>query len=160
MTRPYTGTSDGAATFEGPGLRVLINYLTKKYPALWNNGTWMVRDKKGGNGLSVHATGRAVDLSYRFIKAKGLGTRFGGRRQAMQCCGWLVKNADTLGLEMILDYFPQKFGRGWKCSRGGWTKYTSKQISGAPGGDWLHVEVAPAQANSAIVMRQAIARCV
>jgi len=26
--------------------------LTKKYPALWNNGTWMVRDKKGGNGLT------------------------------------------------------------------------------------------------------------
>ena len=159
--RPYTGVSDGQATKEGAGLRVLVNFLLKKYPALHDNGTFGIRDKRSHPGsLSVHATGRAVDLSYRHIKAKGLGIRFGGRRQAMQCCRWLVENADTLGLEMILDYFPQKFGRGWKCSRGGWTKYTSKQISGAPGGDWIHVEIAPAQANSAIVMRQRIARCV
>jgi len=158
MTRPYTGTTDGIAVREGTGLRTLINHLLKQYPALWDNGAFIVRDKKGGSGLSVHATGRAVDLSYRWM-TDGRGRRFGGRKQALAACDWLVTNADTLGLEMILDYFPKPWGRGWKCSRGGWTTYTSSQIAGAPGGDWIHVEVAPAQANSAIVMRQAIARC-
>lgn len=158
-TRPYTGISDGAASKEGAGLRVLVNYLLKKFPALWDNGAWVVRDKRGGGSLSVHATGRADDLSYRFMKKEGRGVRFGGREQAVACADWLVVNADVLGLEMILDYFPTPFGRGWKCSRGGWTVYTSSQIHGAPGGDWIHVEIAPLQANNALVMRQAIARC-
>jgi len=158
--RPYTGTSDGQATKEGAGLRVLINHLLKKYPALWDNGSWGVRDKRSHPGsLSVHATGRAVDLSYRHIKAKGLGIRFGGRRQAMQCCRWLTENADTLGLELILDYYPAPFGRGWKCTRPGWLKYSGRQLAGAPFGDWLHCEFSPLTANSAIVMRQRLARC-
>jgi len=159
--RPYTGNTDGAATREGAGLRVLVNFLLKKYPGLWDNGTFGIRDMKGfapGN-LSVHGTGRAVDLSYRFMKAKGLGVRFRGRKQAVACANWLVANDDTLGLEMIIDYLPTKkapFGRTWKCTRDGWLTYTKLTVRGS---DWLHVEIAPTQANSAILMRQALARC-
>jgi hypothetical protein len=31
----------------------------------WNNGTWTVRDMRGKTQMSVHATGRAADISWR-----------------------------------------------------------------------------------------------
>lgn len=129
--------------------------------ALWNNGDWVVRDVRGKAGqLSVHATGRAVDLSYRFMKGAGKGApsrgiETGGRDEAVKWCRLLVKNSDLLGIECILDYFPEPYGRGWRCDRQGWVKYEVKTITGAPAGDWLHVELSPAVVDDAPAMRKA-----
>lgn len=125
---------------EHPALRVFVTEMCKRFPALWDNGTFGNRPMRGSTTeLSVHATGRACDLSYRYMKTKGI--KEGGRKQAMKACEYLVRNADAFGLEMILDYFPMPHGRGWRCDTGAWKVYLKPTIHGAPMGDWLHCEI-------------------
>jgi hypothetical protein len=143
MKRPYTGNKDGAATGEHPQLTALMNQLFKAYPkAIWNNGSWGVRNMRGKEALSVHATGRACDISWRNMGDGKRGVAKGGRKYAMAAMDYLVKNADALGVEMIIDYFPAPHGRAAKCDRNmAWQKYTKPTVSGAPAGDWFHLEV-------------------
>jgi hypothetical protein len=61
-----------------------------------NLGSYMVRDQKGHAGvLSVHSTGRAVDLG------------FTNRKAALKFINTVARNANDLGVECILDYFPK-----------------------------------------------------
>jgi hypothetical protein len=143
MKRPYTGNKDGAATGEHPQLTALMKELFKAYPkALWNNGSWGVRNMRGKEALSVHATGRACDISWRNMGDGKRGAAKGGRKYAMEAMDYLVKHADALGVEMIIDYFPAPLGRASKCDRNmAWQKYDKETVHGAPNGDWFHVEV-------------------
>jgi hypothetical protein len=143
MKRPYTGNKDGAAAGEHPQLTALIKELLKAYgPALWNNGSWGVRNMRGKESLSVHATGRAVDISWRNMNNGKQGVAKGGRKYATDAMEYLIKNADALGIEMIIDYFPSPHGRASKCDRDmAWLKYDKDTVHGAPNGDWFHVEV-------------------
>lgn len=164
--RHYTGTRDGVAKGRRAGMTAFIQEIEKRSGgALWNNGDWVVRDIRGKQGqLSVHSTGRAVDLSYRFVKGTGKGDPSRGvpnsRQTAIEWCRLLVKNSELLGVECILDYFPEPFGRGWRCDRQGWVKYEVKTITGAPGGDWLHVEVSPQVADNPDYVREAFTKLV
>ena len=152
--RRYTGSADGAAKGRRAGLKVLIDQIVRLSDGgLWNNGDYVVRNMRGKESLSVHATGRAVDLSYRFMK-EGKGNK-DGRAVALQWCRLLTKHADAIGLEMIIDYFPEPYGRAWRCDRNGWVKYERKMVSGAPHGDWLHVELSPAMADDPAAMTSA-----
>lgn len=160
--RRYTGTADGVAKGRRAGMTAFISEIEQRSGgALWNNGDYVVRDIRGKAGqMSVHSTGRAVDLSYRFVQGTGKGApsrgvREGGRQAAIQMCRLLIKNADLLGLECILDYFPEPYGRGWRCDRRDWIRYEVKTITGAPGGDWIHVEISPDMADDAAKMRAA-----
>ena len=156
MKRPYTGSKDGAAKGLRPGMKVFIKeVIALSNGALWNNGDFAVRNMRSKESLSVHATGRAVDLSYRHVGAKGVKH---GRKEAIRVIKILVQNADLIGLEAILDYFPKPHGRGWLCSRGAWSAYKRHVISGAPSGDWLHLEISPEMAESPLKMRQAFAQ--
>ena len=143
MKRPYTGNKDGVAAGEHPQLTALIKELVKAYnPALWSNGSFGVRNMKGKESLSVHATGRAVDISFRNMSDGKRGVAKGGRKYATEAMDYLVKHADELGIEMIIDYFPAPHGRAAKCDRDmAWQKYTKPTVSGAPTGDWFHTEV-------------------
>jgi hypothetical protein len=143
MKRPYTGSKDGVAAGEHPQLTALMGELFKAYsPALWNNGSWTVRNMRNKSSLSVHATGRAVDISWRNMGDGKRGVAKGGRKYAMEAMRYLVEHADDLGVEMIIDYFPVPFGRAAKCDRNmEWRRYTKKTVSGAPRGDWFHLEV-------------------
>ncbi len=68
MKRPYTGNKDGAAKGLRPGMKVFIKEVIElSNGALWNNGDFGVRNMRNKQSLSVHATGRAVDLSYRHV---------------------------------------------------------------------------------------------
>jgi hypothetical protein len=107
--------------------------------ALWNNGSWGVRDMRGSANLSVHATGRAADLSYRPSEKYPAANRKG----AIAFLNIVIAHANELGVECVLDYFPKAFGRGWRCDRQAWKSYSKPEIHGAPGGDWLHFEVSP-----------------
>ena len=78
-----------------------------------------------------------------------------GRKDSLQLINLMLANANVLGIEMVLDYFPQKFGRGWRCDRQRWSKYSKKTITGAPRGDWFHVEVSPAMADNPAAVRAA-----
>ena len=107
---------------------------------------------KGKPGtMSVHATGRAVDLSYRktekYTKAN--------RKAALAFINAVALNANDLGVQMIIDYFPKEFGRAWRCDRQAWLKYSKPTVSGAPGGDWFHIEITPQAADSVIWVKAA-----
>ena len=153
MKRPYTGNRDGAAKGLRPGTKVFINEVIKlSNGALWNNGDFGIRNMRNKESLSVHATGRAVDLSYRHVDGKGVKN---GRREAVRICKILTEHADLIGLEAILDYFPKPHGRGWNCSRDAWSAYKQHEISGAPSGDWLHLEISPDMADNPQKVKQA-----
>ena len=143
MKRAYTGNKDGAAAGEHPQLTALMKELFNAYPkALWNNGSFGVRNMRNKEALSVHATGRACDISWRNMGDGKRGVAKGGRKYAMSAMDYLVKNADALGVELIIDYFPAPYGRAARCDRDmAWQKYTKATVSGAPSGDWFHLEV-------------------
>ncbi len=148
MTRPYTGTSDGIASGARAGLVEFVKQVeTRTDRALWNNGTWGVRKMRGKDSLSVHATGRAVDLSYRRM-SDGRGKK-DGRRYAQVLMNWMTRNADALGLEMCIDYAVPRHGRAYKCDRDGWVRYTKHTVTGggSPSSDWIHVELSPKMAD-------------
>ena len=152
MARKYTGTSDGPAPGKRAGLEEFVKQVaTLSGGALWNNGTWVVRNMRGKESLSVHATGRAVDMSWRKLGNKGVAN---GRGHARRTINRLVANADLLQIECILDYFPDPHGRGWRCDRESWQTYTRPTISGAPGGDWFHIEIAPTYADDAAAYKR------
>jgi hypothetical protein len=159
MKRHYTGNKDGAAKGLRPGMKVFIEEVIKLgNGAFWNNGDFGVRTMRGKESLSVHATGRAVDFSYRNMgKGKGVPN---GRREAVRMCKLLVDNADLLGLEALFDYFPAPHGRAWMCDRDAWLKYKTHTLSGTPKGDWLHAEISPEMADSPAKVREAFAKLV
>jgi hypothetical protein len=100
-----------------------------------------IRTKPGQ--LSNHARGLAVDLSYRKMTDKGI---VDGRKIALPFIYKLLENADTLQIELVIDYAEN---RSWKCDRGTWLKGKWS------GGDWFHVEVSLAMASNANLVKQA-----
>lgn len=151
--RDYIGNADGPAPKPRSGMDEWIRQaIAASNGALWNNGSYGQRDMKGKPGsLSVHATGRAVDLSYRATAQKPKANR----KNALEFIDVVLANANTLGVQMIIDYFPKPFGRAWRCDRQAWSKYSNPTVSGAPGGDWFHIEITPQAADSVIFVRAA-----
>ena len=114
--------------------------------SLWNNGSWIVREIRGKPGIiSNHAKGVAVDLSYRWIKTKNKG-RQNGRKVSLTFINTCLKNADTLGIELVIDYARN---RSWRCDRGTWKQGKFEK------GDWWHVEINPVVAHSPELAQQA-----
>lgn len=157
--RKYTGNKDGAAKKLRPGMKVFIDEVIKlSNGALWNNGDWGVRPMRGKESLSVHATGRAVDLSYRHMPPKkGIKN---GRIEALRVLKIIVANADALGVEAIFDYLVKPHGRAWKCDRDAWVNYKKATISGGGSGDWLHFEISPEMADNPEKVKQAFANLI
>lgn len=142
MSRPYTGNKDGVAKGATAGLLALVDEMCKRSDgALWNNGTFVNRPMRSQKNLSVHATGRAADISWRKMSPK-VGKE-NGREFAVRMMDFIVLHAEALGLEICIDYFPQPWGRAYRCDRNAWLKYTTSTVSGAPLGDWMHCEVSP-----------------
>ena len=146
-SRDYIGNSDGPATGKRAGTEEWVRQAAKwSNGSLWNNGTYGQRDVKGKPGtMSVHATGRAMDLSYRKMDTKGVAE---GRKVSKAFIDVVIANANKLGVQMIIDYWPQPFGRAWRCDRQAWKAYETKTVSGAPTGDWWHIELSPAMADN------------
>jgi len=141
MKRPYTGNKDGLAKGATLGLNALVKAIsTYSSGALWNNGTFVNRPMRGKTSLSVHATGRAADISWRKINHKGVKN---GRVPAEKMMNFLAENADALGIEMIIDYNYAPHGRAWRCDRDAWQVYDKETVKGTPNGDWFHVEISP-----------------
>ena len=150
--RQYTGNSDGAAPKKRAGMDAFIKEMIwAGQGAIWDNGSYGIRPMRGSEALSVHATGRAVDLSYRPSEKRKLANR----KEALALINKIVPVANDLGIEMIIDYMPQPFGRAWRCDRQAWSKYSKPTVHGAPGGDWFHIEITPQAADSPIFVRAA-----
>jgi aryl-phospho-beta-D-glucosidase BglC (GH1 family) len=69
-----------------------------------------------------------------------------GRAKAVRFLNRLIKNADTLGLELVIDYHEN---RSWRCDRATWIKGKWS------GGDWFHIEISNAMANDENAVKQA-----
>ena len=151
--RDYIGNADGASPAPRAGMNEWIRQaIAASGNSCWNNGSYGQRDVKGKPGtMSVHATGRAVDLSYRQseIHAKA------NRKDMLAFINKVVENANELGVQMVIDYFPKPFGRAWRCDRQAWSQYSKPTVSGAPGGDWFHIEITPQAADSVIWVKAA-----
>lgn len=160
--RPYTGTKEGVGRGKRAGTEALAAGLQAGTGGrIWNNGTYQMRPMRGKAAISVHATGRATDLSYRKT-AKHPGS---DRAFCARLCSVLVEHADELGLEMIVDYSytgGAGGGRVWKCDRNAWKDANPGAIEG--GGqawaDWIHIELSPAAADDPIRVGGALATIV
>jgi len=139
--------------------------------ALWNNGTYAMRNMRGTGSdttrgiISNHARGVAMDLSWRRIEPRKLGVN-DGRVKAVKWLQIVLDNWELLGVQCVLDYFPNDYGRGWRVDRvealpqkphahQAWVKYNRPTIHGAPGGDWFHIEIRLGMANNADRVKQA-----
>ena len=106
--RKYTGF-DGNAPGKRAGTERLID-LIEEYTdhALWNNGSWVVRNKRGKPSASVHGTGRAFDLSWRDVGRRGSGN-YADAEKVMKLLTDPI-NAEKLQIEAVFDYW-NKHGR-------------------------------------------------
>lgn len=154
MTRKYTGW-DANATGKRAGTERFVQLLCQHFNgAIWNTGTWVVRDVRGGSRPSVHGTGRAADLSWR---RKNDGKGYGNYKAACEVLDFLVAHSELLLIEELHDYHLAPHGRGWRCDRNAWKVYDKPTI-GSPGGDWWHVEIAPTHADNPAYYEQAFAQ--
>ena len=157
MARKYTGNTDGNSGKALPGTQKLLELCGKRW-GFTNLGIWANRSMKNPKAipgdpkwLSVHATGRAVDMGYA------------DRAKAVEAWGWFMANTAALGIEELHDYaFDSNvkdkvlgWGRGYRCSRGEGSDpksvkiYDSKDNAGSQGGKWLHIELTPEMAKDA-----------
>ena len=151
--KPYKVPTYPVVTDKLPGTELWAQLANKHSGgALWNNGTFVFRDIRGKPGqISNHARGVAMDLSYRYMEARKLGVS-DGRAKAVAFFQRVLDNWELLGVQAAIDYNPAPFGRSWRCDRVGngpvkphaaeaWIKPKTKLFTGAPGGDWWHIEI-------------------
>jgi len=164
MARKYTGNSDGLSAIGAqPGTKKLMELCQRRW-GFTNLGIFANRSMKNPKAvagdpqwLSVHATGRAIDMGYT------------DRTKALEAWTWFLANSAALGIEELHDYAYDAnvkdkvlgWGRGYRCSRGEGSNpksvkiYDSKDNAGSQGGKWLHVELSPAMAKDAAVFEAA-----
>lgn len=149
--RPYTGNTDGVG-HRRPGTEAFVRAIQQHTAGgMWNLGTFAVRPMRGKTVLSVHATGRAFDLSRR----KTASHKGASRQFLLQVCDWMTEYADQIGLELLCDYqWTGQLANGrpaaariWKCDRVAWKAQTPGSIMYGGSGDWLHIELDPEHAN-------------
>jgi hypothetical protein len=133
----YTGY-DKTATAKMEGTERFV-YLCGRRWGMINMGTLVVRQMRSGQGMSVHATGRAADIGFADTKA--------GRADAVEAMLWIVKYYKELGIEEVHDYGGLINGtwQGWRCNRKGkpgWKLWTDTDNGGSKNGRWIHVELA------------------
>lgn len=147
VKRKYTGWK-GDATKKRPGTEAFMRQLAARTGgALWNNGTYGIRLKRGKKTPSVHGTARAGDASYRHTgKKKGIPN---GRPVAINIVETIVAHASDFGLEMLIDYQFGDFGRAYRCDRDDWKIYKKMEEVGGGTGDWIHFEISDEFADSA-----------
>jgi hypothetical protein len=168
MADPYIVPNAPIVTSKLPGTETWVRLAARHSGgALWNNGTFAARDIRNKPGqASNHARGLAMDLSYRFMPAKQLGVS-NGRKLSLQFVNTCLANYRVLGIQLVIDYYPQPFGRSWRCDRvitppnapvkhrAAWRTPNQKTFTGAGGGDWWHIEITPQMGNDPAAVRAA-----
>jgi hypothetical protein len=136
---PYTpppawnGGRNCSGTFSA-GARELGNYLVNRFPGARYFQGYSCRQIRGGSGMSVHGTGRAIDVFiplHRGAADNDLGD---------PVANWLVENASNIGIQMII------WDRTvWAGNRSG---DKARYYSGEhPHHDHLHIELTPQAAS-------------
>ena len=126
-------------SWDGKGTQPVTAKLVELCKARWGMtslGTYANRPMRNNAGLSVHATGYAVDLKYK------------DEAQARIIWDWFLANSKALGLCELHWYAYGEYGAGYRCSRGegkaGVKIYTATDNAGSYQGNpnWLHIELA------------------
>lgn len=141
MYGTYTGW-DGNVNQKKSGTETFIKLLCDLFDnAVWNKCSWQVRKMNNPRveAWSVHGTGRACDFSWENTETS--------YEKIKEILDFLVFYSDILLIEEIHDYYPEPFGRGWRCDRSKWKSYNRPTIGGAPMGKWFHVEISPSHAD-------------
>lgn len=148
MTKPYVITKQPVVNSPLAGMAKWVELCCKhSNGSLWNNGIWVVRDMRGKPGVvSNHARGLATDLSYRWQAQKNKGVK-DGRKQSLAYVVKLLEHADTLGIQLVIDY---ALKRSWRSDRGTW-----QPLPSVDEGDWYHIEVEPRLAHDPEATKQA-----
>ena len=122
----------------------VADLMQRRYKGTGNLGTYVNRNMRGSDNLSVHATGYALDLS------------FVNQKQAEEIWNYLLGTAIVDGKEVQLSAYlgicelhwynkpGTKHGAAFRCSRGegkAGVKLWTATDNGGPGGNWLHLEV-------------------
>jgi len=132
---PWVGESGCGGDFL-PGTRLLQDWLYANFPQVWHIGGYSCRPINGNpDVMSVHATGRAIDVHIYTIDGEAdneLGDPIGN---------YLIEHAEEMGIQLIIwDRWK------WNASRSAGDK--DGYYSGAhPHNDHLHVELSVAAAN-------------
>lgn len=143
---PYTGNADANPKGQATEQALKFAQIMNDRWGFTNLGIYAYRPMRGSTNLSVHATGRAIDLGYK--------QSFQPR--VSEICDWLADNYLTLGIEEIHQYSWEgsEWGRGFRCCREGkpgWKTWTPDANGGTPGGKWIHVELSPTQTATGLV---------
>lgn len=144
MARKYTGNSDGVSkTGKRPGVQRFAELCNHRFGAT-NLGTFVNRAMRSDpKQLSVHATGRAIDVKFKEADKKAF-------------LDAMIAHADDFELEEFHDYAykdpkqDKAWGRGWRCNRNGkagWKVWNAKENGGTPGAEWFHLEFSPKAAD-------------
>ncbi len=138
--KPYTVNAAPVVTRPLAGMDLWLSRCIRHSDnSLWNNGSWIIREIKGKTRHDLQPfkrRGSRLVLQVAIEKNRG---RQDGRRVSLAYMNKLLQNADTLGIQLVIDY---ALNRSWKCSRGTWIRGTFES------GDWWHVEVDPVICNS------------
>ena len=133
---------DSVADGPRPGLEGLVRAVELATGRrVWNLGTWVVRNKRRPDGTdlgttSVHATGRAADLSRRAMDGRRIGC---DRATFAQLLDNLADQADRIGLQALIDYEGK---RVWRCDRAAWRTANVQRLDAA------HLELDPQHADT------------
>lgn len=128
----YDGAGSRCSGGATDGAEVLADYVRSNFSQIVNSSIpgdgvqmYACRQIRGGSGLSVHATGRALDI---FVATRG-GAADNARGD--QLANWLVENAEAIGVQAIIwDRSTWRPGRGDSCYNGQ-----------HPHNDHIHVEI-------------------
>lgn len=133
---PYSGAPSSCSGTFRPGTRELAEFLKRSFAGATSYGGYACRANTANPGqLSVHASGRAIDL---FVPLHG-GAADNDKGDPI--AHYLIKNAEALGIEYLV----------W--DRTSWGAYRAapkhREYTGPhPHHDHLHIEVSPAKANA------------
>ena len=131
----YVGAGTVPSNGPTPGIETWKRYVLGRWQGM-DLGSFGVRNKRGGNSLSVHAVGRAWDWRYA---NPGLG-----RQAADDAIAFTVENFEALGIQAVHDYVRCRI---WRCDRSGrgpgWKTQPPGDGMGDPSAEWLHWEVHP-----------------
>lgn len=151
--RTYTGNKD-LTTGARPGTKRFMDWILFLNPEARNYGIWASRTVRGKQARSVHQTGRALDIGAdRDVLKKIIGDIYQAREicQVEEIHDYIGAWIPTLG-----------FGAGYRCDRdagglfSGWRVYEKNTIG--KGGSWVHVELAPAIADSVELVDEAFTK--
>ncbi len=130
----YDGAGSRCSGGPTSGADALADHVRRNFPSLINRRVpgdgvqiYACRRVVGGSGMSVHSTGRALDI---FIPTRAGGAADNSKGD--QVAGWLAANAETIGVQAII--WDRTY---WRLDGSAPRCYTGKH----PHNDHVHVEL-------------------